>query len=273
MRLELHCHSTFSDGSEPAQAVAERAQRAGLEIFCLTDHDTCAGFEATRAVLGERAMRGVELSCVEDGRTVHVLIYDVAGDERWAVVEAKLAEVVSARRGRLRKIAARLEELGIRIDVDAILAGAGTRTVGRPDIARALVEVGAVRSKNEAFERYLHDGGPADVPVARVTVAEGLEIGRAAGARMSLAHPHTHGGKAWQILRRHKDQGLEGIEAFYGIYSKRERKEWLKLAADEGLVATGGSDFHGEMMPRVSDVGIDVPQPYASRLCEWLGRA
>jgi predicted metal-dependent phosphoesterase TrpH len=270
VRIELHCHSTFSDGSEPAADVAERAKKADLELFCLTDHDSCAGFEITREILGERAMRGVELSCIEDGRTVHMLIYDVAKDARWAQLEERLAEVAVARRERLHSIAERLEKLGITIDVDTIIAGAGNRTVGRPDIARALVKVGAVGSTNDAFRRYLYDGGPADVPIARVTVADGLQVGRSVGARMSLAHPHTHGSKAWQILRKHKGDGLEGVEAFYGNYSKREKRDWLKLAADEGLVATGGSDFHGQMMPKVKDVGIEMPEPHAARLREWI---
>lgn len=271
MRIELHCHSTFSDGSEPAEAVARRAEKAELELFCLTDHDTCAGYETTRQVLGDRAMRGVELSCVEDGRTVHLLMYDVARDGRWAELDTKLADVATARKGRLRKIAARLEALGHRIDVDSIIDEAGNRTVGRPDIARALVQVGAVKTKNEAFERYLHDGGPADVPIARVTLADGLEWGRSVGARMSLAHPHTYGNRAAPMLRRHKADGLEGVEAYYGVYSKKERKQWLALARAEGLVVTGGSDFHGEMMPAVSDVGIDLPEPHATRLRDWLG--
>ncbi len=271
MRIELHCHSTWSDGSESPESVARRAEARGVELFCLTDHDSCRGYQATVGVLGAaRTLRGVELSCIEEGATVHLLMYDVGGGD-WTVVEDRLVEQLTARRARLRKIAARLEVLGSPIDVESIIAGAGNRTVGRPDIAKALVASGAVATTGDAFKRFLHDGGPADVPVARLTLADGLELGRSVGARMSLAHPHTLKSRAWQVLRAYKPQGLEGVEAFYGQYSETERRDWLILAADEGLVATGGSDFHGDVLWRVKNVGIEIPEPYADKLCGWLG--
>ena len=122
-------------------------------------------------------------------------------------------------------------------------------------------------------ERYLHDNGPADVAFARISLAEGLELGKAAGARMSLAHPHTLRSPALvaDIYRRHRADGLEGIEALYGRYSHAEREGWLRLARQCDLVVTGGSDFHGEAMPDVAQPGIELPEPYAARVCEWLG--
>ena len=143
------------------------------------------------------------------------------------------SSVASIRGGRLRAICGRLDELGIHLDAEQILRDAAGRTSGRPDVARALLAVKAVRSLREAFERYLHDNGPADVAFARISLAEGLELGKAAGARMSLAHP--------------------------------------RLARQCDLVVTGGSDFHGEAMPDVAQPGIELPEPYAARVCEWLG--
>ncbi len=270
MRVELHCHSTCSDGSEPAEAVGRAAAARGVELFCLTDHDTCAGTPAARRGFGDDALRGVELSCIEEGRTVHVLLYDCGGD--WTPVDRALEAQGQARRDRVQIIADRLARLGVPVDAEAILAASAGRSVGRPDMARALVDAGHVRSAAEAFDRFLHDGGPADVPIARTSVADGLALARAAGARASLAHPDVLGPLAARLLRRHRDAGLDGVEAFYGVYDRRERDRWLTLAAELNLVATGGSDFHGAAMPKIKHVGVDIPEPHAARLRDWLGR-
>ncbi len=274
MRVDLHCHSTHSDGSFAADEVATRAGRTGVALFCLTDHDTLDGYEATRAALPDATvLRGVELSCKHQGRTIHLLMYGVKDGPGADALEQRLVGVQGDRRSRLRAICGRLEDLGIHLDAEQILRDAAGRTPGRPDVARALLAVKAVRSLREAFERYLHDNGPADVAFARISLAEGLELGKAAGARMSLAHPHTLRSPALvaDIYRRHRADGLEGIEALYGRYSHAEREGWLRLARQCDLVVTGGSDFHGEAMPDVAQPGIELPEPYAARVCEWLG--
>lgn len=271
MRVELHCHSVHSDGTERPESVAERARLGGVELFCLTDHDNCDGYPATRDAC-PNVMRGLELSCHEGGRTVHVLLYDATRDDaRWQALEERLVVLRQARQYRLRAIAERLEQLGITIDIESILATAGARTVGRPDIAKALVAAGVVTSIDEAFRRYLGDGGVANVPLSRLSVEDGLALGRAAGARMSLAHPHTLGDGAAALITRHRRSGLDGLECFYGNYSTRQRKRWLRLARSQGMVVTGGSDFHGTNMPQISEVGVDLPEPHATRLRAWLG--
>lgn len=271
MHLDLHCHSTCSDGSLAPEIVAERAREAGLRLFCLADHDTCDGYLSTVEVLGaERALRGVELSCYEDGRPVHLLIYDVGRDDRWVAVEDLLARMKRARRGRLRTIAARLAALGVTVDAEAILANAGGRAVGRPDLARAMVRGGVVSSMTEAFQRYLGDAGPVYEPVERLDVGAALEIGRAAGARMALAHPHLLGDRAPTMARRYRDAGLEGFEAYYGPYSAAQRRDWTRVAAELDLVVTAGSDYHGETLPQVKKVGVELPEPHASRVLGWL---
>lgn len=270
MRLDLHSHSTCSDGSRPPDEVVQLAETAGVELFCLTDHDTCAGSAAVAAAArSARILRGVEISCHEDGRTVHVLFYDTGGD--WSGIEARLVELQARRRNRVHDMCARLDELGVHLDPDTIVRNAAGRSVGRPDVASALVAAGAVRNRGEAFERYLRDGGPADVPVARLSVADGLVLGRAAGARMSLAHPHQHGPRAEAMVARYRDQGLEGIEAWYGVYKAGERRRWLEVAARHDLVVTAGSDFHGTQMPAVKRPGVELPEPHAARLLAWLG--
>ena len=274
MRVDLHCHSTHSDGSCSAAEVATRAGQRGVELFCLTDHDTLDGYAATRdALVGVTVLRGVELSCKYEGRTIHLLMYGVKDGAGADALEQRLLGVQDDRRSRLRAIVERLAQLGIFLDVEAILRETAGRTPGRPDIARALVAVKAVRSMREAFERYLHDNGPADVAFARISLAEGLELGRAAGARMSLAHPHTLRSAAIvaEIYRRHQADGLDGIEALYGRYAHAEREVWLRMAKQMGLIVTGGSDFHGDAMPEVAQPGIELHEPHATRLREWLG--
>ena len=271
MLVELHCHSTCSDGSAAPAEVGRRAAARAPAVFALTDHDTCAGY-APAAAACPAMVRAVELTCSEDGRSVHVLVYDAAGDARWAELETLLAAQVAARRERLRAIAAKLFHHGVVLDVEPILAAAGRehgRAVGRPDVAAALVAQGHCASRDEAFDRWLHDGGAADVPLARLSIADGLAVVRAVGARASLAHPHQHGDRAGRMLRRHARDGLSGVEAYYGRYDAGERGRWLAIADELGLCATGGSDWHGEEGVML---GVEIPDERGKSLLGWLGR-
>ncbi|MBT8492254.1 MAG: PHP domain-containing protein [Deltaproteobacteria bacterium] len=272
MRFELHCHSSRSDGAlEPAE-VARRAQADGADVFCLTDHDTTAGYPDTHDAGGMRVLRGLELSCHFEGRSVHILVYDLqACAERWQQMESVLEEVADARRARIHAMAEKLAARDIRIDAQAIIARATGKTVGRPDVARALIEVGAVRSMREAFDRYLGDGGPIDVPTSRLGIEEGVELGVAAGGKLSLAHPHVHGPRrARAILDRTVPLGLSGLEVHYGMYSRSQRTEWQALADLHGLVATGGSDFHEDPRGSSARLGVELDEPASRRLSEWL---
>ncbi|MCB9566114.1 MAG: PHP domain-containing protein [Myxococcales bacterium] len=275
MRLDLHCHSTCSDGSLAPAEVARAALAGGARLFCLTDHDTLQGGPAVAEALAGApcaVLRGLELSCNEGGRTIHLLIYGVGEGPGMDALAERLVEVDGARRRRLVAIVDRLAGLGIELDAAAILTGAHGHTPGRPDVARALRDAGVVSSLREAFDRFLHDGGPADVPIDRLGLGEGLELGRACGAKMSLAHPHTLRSPPLvaDLYTRFQGAGLGGIEAFYGRYGPSERLGWCRLAEDRGLVVTGGSDFHGEAVPQVSRPTIDLPARHAARLCEWL---
>jgi predicted metal-dependent phosphoesterase TrpH len=268
VRVDLHCHSTSSDGTDPADVVAARARAAGVELFSLTDHDTCAG-HAAAALAFPAARRGLELSCEHGGRTVHVLMFDTGG--AWRDLEAMLAERSERRKDRLRTIAAWLHGRGIRLDVEKIIAAsaAQNRTVGRPDLARALCEAGFAVSMDDAFNRYLYDGGPGDPGGHRLTLEAGLAVGRSVDARMALAHPHLLGEQAAQLLRRYKSEGLDAVEAYYGSYTRKERARWTRLADELGLVCTAGSDRHSEADP---ELGIDLPESRAERLLTWLQR-
>lgn len=153
----------------------------------------------------------------------------------------------------------------MKLDTEAILRDSAGHTPGRPDVARALLAARVVTSLREAFDRFLKDGGPADVPVGRLGLAEGVALGRACGAKLSIAHPHTLRSFAivGEFYRRHRAAGLDGIEALYGRYGAREQQTWLRMAEDLDLVVTGGSDFHGASAPEVPRPVIDVPARYA----------
>jgi predicted metal-dependent phosphoesterase TrpH len=269
--IDLHCHSLHSDGSEAAHVVAARAAERGVELFCLTDHDTCDGYPATVGACSH-VVRGLELSCAEEGRTVHLLLYDTAHDDaRWRELEASLVLLREARKDRIRAIVERLAGLDVVLDAEVILARASGRTVGRPDIAYALVTTGVVASPDEAFVRFLADGAPAFVPLNRLGMADGIRLALEAGAKVSLAHPHTLGERAAELVARHRVLGLEGLECYYGNYNIRHRRRWLNLAKRHKMVVTGGSDFHGATRVQLPEVGVDLPPEHARRLCAWLG--
>lgn len=265
MRFELHCHSTCSDGTERPEQVATRAAGRGVEIFALTDHDTCAGSGVE--VAGARVLRAVEMSCDHEGRTIHVLAYDRGG--AWDGLEARLGAVRTARVNRLRVMAARLEQRGVRIDIETLLAAAGSRAVGRPDLARAMVAAGAASSMRDAFSRHLYDGGPVDVPHHALPISEALALGREAGAAMSLAHPHLYDQLSNHLVKKHQTDGLGGIEAYHGAYASRERTRWVQLADKLGLVCTGGSDWHGPEDAQAQP-GVDLPPDRSDALLRWL---
>ncbi|MGE3764626.1 MAG: hypothetical protein AB7L94_20370 [Kofleriaceae bacterium] len=263
MRFELHCHSTCSDGTEAPTKVASRAAERAVEVFALTDHDTCAG--SAVSVPNARVLRAVEISCDHKGRTIHVLAFD-RGGSGWAALEERITAVRVARINRLRVMAARLEQRGVRIDVEPLIAEGAERSIGRPDLARLMVAAGHATSMKDAFARHLFDGGPVDVPNRALSMADAIAAGRDAGAAMSLAHPHLYDSMSFEMVREYE---LGGIEAFYGRYDARERKRWIGLADDRGLVCTAGSDWHGPEESEVQ-VGVDVPDDRADALLRFL---
>ena len=260
--IDLHTHSTVSDGSEPPAAVVARAAAAGCSAVALTDHDSLDGLaEATTAAAaaGIALVPGCEVSCRKPAPvggspvagSVHVLVYFVEpGDGPLQHELVALRRDRAERNARLRQ---RLAELGVPVDYEAMVAEAGGEAgLGRPHFARALVRAGAAADTDDAFDRFLADGRPAYVPKARLSAADVVDRARASGGVAVLAHPLTLGlppAGLESVVAELAVAGLGGIEAYYGRYRPDERRGLRRLAARHGLVATGGSDFHGTFKP------------------------
>ena len=253
--IDLHTHSNVSDGSDDPETVVELAAEAGCSALALTDHDSLAGVGPARvraAELGIAFVPGCEVSCLPVGTGgMHVLVYFV--EEDGGPFPEELGRLRTDRRRRNRALAERLGELGLPVTYDRVVAIAGGEEgVGRPHFAAALVEAGAVVSIDDAFDRYLSDGRPGHVPKARLTGPDVAALARASGGVAVLAHPFSLGldgpGLA-RVVGRLAESGFAGIEAVYGRYSPRQRRELGHLARRFDLVATGGSDHHGTSKP------------------------
>ncbi len=253
--IDLHCHSTASDGVLAPEAVMERAARRGLAGVALTDHDTLAGLAAARArarQLGLRFLGGIELSTRWDGAAgaagdVHVLGYGVH-ESAGGALAAACRRLRRARAARARRMVRQLQAAGVGLELEAVRAEAGGAALGRPHVARALVAGGWASGVAEAFERWLAPGAAGYVPHARLETRAAVRLLRAAGAAAVLAHPGRlrlgDGGIA-ALTAELAEEGLAGIEAHWGQHSPAEVALCLRLAARHRLLATGGSDFHG----------------------------
>ena len=249
--IDLHLHTTASDGRlSPAQLVA-RAATAGITTLSVTDHDTVAALAEVGAEVSARGLRlvpGIEVTAVADGRDVHVLGYffDPASLSLAAFLEGQRALRVA----RVREIGGRLAILGLPVDVEALVTEAATRpgsSVGRPQVARALVGAGHVRSVQEAFDRWLATGLPAFVPRTGPGPATVIDVIHAAGGVASFAHPAVT--KRDELIRPLADHGLDAIEVYHSDHTPEHQAEYLGLAMRLGLLITGGSDFHGASAP------------------------
>jgi hypothetical protein len=249
MRADLHVHSTASDGTDPPAEVMRRAARAGLDVVALTDHDTVAGHAEARAAAGPVALLpGMELSCRLDGRSLHMLAYLFDADQ--PEVAAELTRIRDDRVLRARAMVDKLAGLGVDVSWGQVAAIAGQAVVGRPHIARAMADSGAIASPREAFTRdWIADGGRAYVGRYALDPVRAIDLVRAAGGVTVLAHPRA-GRDTWvtnEQITRLAAVGLAGLEVFHPDQSEAERARLIALAHDLALVPTGGSDDHGSL--------------------------
>jgi 3',5'-nucleoside bisphosphate phosphatase len=269
LRADLHSHSTASDGTCPPAEVMRRARAAGLDVIALTDHDTVAGHEEARRALprGLTLLPGMELSCRLEGHSVHLLgyLFDPAHDE----LAAELARIRESREQRGRAMVARLAELGAPVTWEQVSALAGNGVVGRPHIARAMVAAGVIASPEQAFgPDWIGAGGRAHVTRYALDPARAVALIRDAGGVSVLAHPRV-AERGWTVpdgrIADLAAAGLSGIEVRHPDHDPAQRAELQALADRLGLVASGGSDDHGELTGY--RIGSDTIAPDAY---EWL---
>lgn len=258
-RLDLHLHTTHSDGSCTPTEVVNLAHKAGVTALAITDHDITTGIlEATVAGQehGIDIIPGVEISSIMGTSELHILGYFL--DYQDARLNERLARLRESRHRRNPKIIERLQAAGIAITYEEVRALAGTDSVGRPHIARVLMEKGVVASAKEAFDLWLADGRPAYVPRELPTPSDAMQWIREAKGLPVLAHPtwvKTTEGTLTDLVRRLKADGLDGVEVHYSTHSPRQTRDYLALAKQLDLLVTGGSDFHGLTKPDI-DVGV-----------------
>src|SRR5215211_2177412 len=251
MRIDLHTHSSVSDGTDSPAELAGKAHALGLDVVALTDHDTFDGLDEAVAEgdrLGIVVVRGMELSCSRHGSSVHVLAY--GADSASPSLAAEMIRVRDGRLGRLAGVLAKLAALGAPVSQAEVMAQVGNSpSVGRPHIADALIRAGHVRDRQEAFDRFLADGGPAHVPRYTIEVERGIDLIHQAGGLAVIAHPWVRGREhvlpSSAVRALVLDHGLDGIEVDHQDHDVETRRQLRALADSLGLLPTGSSDYHG----------------------------
>jgi 3',5'-nucleoside bisphosphate phosphatase len=255
-KIDLHSHSLASDGQYAAREVARRAAAAGVGTWALTDHDTVAGLhdaaDEARG-LGMRFVPGLELSAFLERREIHLLGHFV--DPEGPALKRFEDFLAGERRDRMNRIVERLATLGVRIRAADIEKFSGGKTIGRPHVARAILETGVVSSVKEAFDRFLGEGKPAYVPRYRLEAADAVGLVRGAGGTTTIAHPGSSKLEKGELARL-RAAGVEGIEVEHADHVPSQREMFHRVAADLGLVPTAGSDFHGEAIAPDRHLGM-----------------
>jgi predicted metal-dependent phosphoesterase TrpH len=243
-RVDLHTHTTASDGTLAPGALVRKAAEHRVRVLAVTDHDSTGGLREA----GEEAARhditivpGLEINCDVDGGEVHVLGYFIEHEAPW--FQAFLLEQRRERAARVHRLADRLAELGMPIDPAEVFAIVKEGSPGRPHVAQVMVRHGYVKSVREAFDRFLRSGGPASVPRRRLTPVEAVTVIRRAGGVPVVAHPGLAGRD--DMIPALVEAGLMGIETYYHEHTPSQVRTYLALCDRLGLVATGGSDYHG----------------------------
>ncbi|MBL8073789.1 MAG: PHP domain-containing protein [Nitrospira sp.] len=279
-RVDLHLHTTHSDGSCTPAELVRLAHQAGVTALAVTDHDIMTGVAQATSEgehYGIEVIPGVEISSMIGQSELHILGYFL--DWQDPILNERFTTLRESRHRRNPQIVERLQALGIDITYDEVRALAGSDSVGRPHIARALMDKHVVSSAKEAFDRFLANGKPAYVPRDLPNPAEAIQWIKAAGGLAVLAHP------SWvrladrsliELVRELKVAGLDGLEVYYSTHASRQTREYLSLAQHLGLLVTGGSDFHGLTKPDI-DVGIGkgtlhVPTALLTKMKVAVGR-
>jgi predicted metal-dependent phosphoesterase TrpH len=268
-RVDLHLHTTASDGRCTPAELVDQAVRAGLTVIAVTDHDTTGAVREVEMLARQRGLRavsGIEITALEQGRDLHLLGYFL--DPAHQELIGFLAEQRRARVTRVEAIARRLAALRMPVDIAPLIEAVdrdGSRSIGRPQLARAMVDAGYVADTAEAFDRWLGHGAPAFVARSGPTPEEAIAIIHAAGGVASLAHPGADDIGDLRISTL-AASGLDALEVFHSDHDGRLTERYATLARDLDLFMTGGSDFHGDPSHGVSPGSVTLPEPEWRRL-------
>jgi len=267
--IDLHTHTTRSDGSATPQELIELARAKGARAVAITDHDTVAAIVEARDAAdrcGIEFVAGIEISAEYSPGTMHILGYCI--DERSSVLAEQLNRLKSARETRNPQIAVRLQSLGFDIDYSEVARLAGNEVVGRPHFARVMVQKGYASSIQDAFDRFLKKDAAAYVEKARLTPADSIALIHQAGGVAVLAHPYQLNLSSYkdaeELIGELAQVGLDGLEAVYSRHDAAQRTRYAEIASRHGLLVTGGSDYHGSYKPDIEIVtGLgDLEVPY-----------
>jgi predicted metal-dependent phosphoesterase TrpH len=259
--VDLHSHTTASDGTLAPRELVRLAVRHGVRVLAVTDHDSTGGLDEAlaeaRTLPPLQIVPGLEINCDVPGAEVHVLGYCLDWEAPW--FQEFLGAQREERRQRVYRIAQRLAELGMPIEPAAVFALVKEGSAGRPHVAQVMVDRGYVKSVREAFDRYLSANGPANVPRKRFTPVEAVRIIRRARGVPVLAHPGL--ANRDELIPGLVEAGLGGIEVFYPEHSPAQTTAYREMCTRLGLIATGGSDFHGPSVGGARHPGVQpVPE-------------
>ncbi|MGI4790392.1 MAG: PHP domain-containing protein [Janthinobacterium lividum] len=281
--IDLHAHTTASDGSLSPTELVRKAQGIGLAALAVTDHDTISGLAEAAAAAQEMGLDfvpGVELSVEDAGGRFHLLGYGF--DPDFAELQEKLVDLRRSRAARNNQMAEKMAALGLPVTMDDVRDaahkhsenGEESEVIARPHFAQALIAKGVVGSVQEAFDTYLASGKPLYQPKEVLTPFDAIALLHRAGGVAVMAHPGlvplSESALAERVGSLHKDMGMDGIEAYYSQHSPAETERFLALARQHGLLVTGGSDFHGTPKPHVPLGIVFEGRPASIDLLETL---
>lgn len=265
--VDLHIHTNCSDGLFSPAEIIDKVRSSKVMAFAITDHDTLEGYKVVRQLLKSgdpQLISGVELSTSIDGADLHILAYGFDPDN--LTLLSALTRFQETRLQRGRKIVEKLNELGVKIIFDDVLKRAGSGVIGRPHIAEAIFDSGAINRYNDAFEKYIGMGKPAYVPKANFSPEEAIALVHKAGGVAVLAHPGVAG--AFTHIESLVGIGLDGLEVYHPEHTAEDTRKFRKMAEEFGMSITGGSDFHGRE-GRNSKIGSqNVSYIYLSHLLQ-----
>lgn len=274
--IDLHVHSSCSDGTLSPSELVERAEKKGLAAFALTDHDTVDGLDEAMECAARPALRhtpsgdgaplevvpGIELSTEYQGADIHIVGLYI--DHKDTAFRRQLRKFVDSREERNRKMCELLRRAGVSLTYGELRNACPDSVITRAHYARLMLEKGYVKSRQEAFDRYIGDRAPCFVPREKITPAQAVELILQAGGAPVLAHPilyHMSDARLETLVKSLKESGLMGIEAIYSTYSPADERQIRSLAAKYDLLLSGGSDFHGANKPDI-DMGSGLGNLY-----------